>query len=182
MRFLVPLVFALGAAAAPSCTANLDPPDTLRNGDDFLSYPMPATATAADCIALCCQTSTCVALSYNNPQPEYASIGGTACPVGGVCCMLKGSVPSLNASNPYPPGTVRSAALTVPVSAPAPTPPFPPSMAISSAVLVGPRSTWCDGRACGDTWPVSVWARSRPVGQRVLRGGPPAHPRPRSRR
>lgn len=116
---------------------------------------VPATATASDCIALCCQTSTCVALSYNNPQPAYTAIGGTACNAGGVCCMLKGKVPPLNGSNPYPAGTVRSAALSPPATAPAPTPPFPASTAIVSATLVGPRATWCDDVACGDTWPVS---------------------------
>jgi len=122
---------------------------------------VPQSASANDCIALCCQTSTCVALSYNNPQPEFASIGGTSCLAGGVCCMLKGTVPPLNASNPYPPGTVRSAALTVPPTAPAPTPPFPESTFISSAALVGPRTTWCDGKACGDTWPSALTASGR---------------------
>lgn len=84
--------------------------------------------------------------------------------------MLKGTVPPLNGSNPYPPGTVRSAALTLPSTAPAPAPPFPASTAITSAALVGPRSTWCDGEACGDTWPVSsagVKRRVRFVYQRA---------------
>ena len=152
---LLPGVTAAASALPPACAAALDPPTSLRTGADILSFPLPLTATLDDCIALCCQTSTCVALSFNLPQPEATAVGGMACAVGGACCMLKGRVPPLNASNPWP-GAVRSATLAL-GAGPGPAPPFAPSTAIASAALAqGPPALWGDGRADGDTW-ASAW-------------------------
>jgi hypothetical protein len=146
---------AAAAALPPACAAALDPPTALRTGADILSFPLPPAATMDDCIALCCQTSTCVALSFNSPQPEATAVGGMACAAGGACCMLKGRVPPLNASNPWP-GAVRSATLAL-GAGPGPAPPFAPSTAIASAALAaGAPALWGDGKADGDTWP-SAW-------------------------
>ena len=144
----------LTTARAAACGATLDAVGTVRNGDDILSAPMLASATIDDCVALCCQTSTCRALSYNNPQPEYTQVGGTACEAGGVCCMLKGAVPLLNGTNPNG-AAVRTAVLSLPAGAPGPAPPFPASTFIASAAYSGAPRHWTGG--IGDTWP-SAWS------------------------
>jgi PAN domain len=115
------------------CGANMDPPGTFREGSDILSFPLPTSATVDDCIALCCQTSTCRAISYNNPQPQYTSVGGNTCPTGSNCCMLKGAVPSLNTSNPWP--SVRTGVLNL-TYGPGPDPPFPVSTFINSVAFI----------------------------------------------
>ena len=162
-----PLLFVLlqssaaAAAAATSssaltsttCGAVADPVGSMRYGADILSAPLPAGASFDDCVALCCQTSTCLALSFNNPQPEQTQVGGTACQQGGVCCMLKGTVPPLNNSNPFG-AAVRTAVLNLPAGAPGPTPPFPPSTFIASAAFSAAPWHWTGGS--GDTWP-SAW-------------------------
>ena len=149
-RGLVPVV-------SESCTFTADPPTSLRSGGDILSFPLPPDGTLADCVSLCCSTSTCVALSYNNPQPEATRVGGNACGVGSVCCMLKGIVPPLNTSNPWP-GTVRSAVINFDAVL-APPPPFPASTAIAGAVVSANRTVWMGPPGAGDTWP-SAWTAS----------------------
>ena len=70
--------------------------------------------------------------------------------------MLKGTVPPLNATNPWP-GAVQSGVLAL-GRGDAPTPPFPPSAAVAGATMGASRKLWGDGRADGDTW-ASVWTR-----------------------
>ena len=147
------LLACSAAAAAQGCSATPDDPSLVRYGEDFLSAPLPPHATFADCVALCCQTSTCLALSFNSPQPETTKVGGTSCLAGGVCCMLKRGVPALG-PNPNP-GAVRSAALALGRGA-APAPPFPPSTAVAGAVVASTRTVWNGAPGAGDTWP-SVW-------------------------
>lgn len=160
MLFTSSLLLALAtAAAADTCSAIPDAPNSLRSGNDILSFPLPSTATFADCVSLCCSTSTCVALSFNNPQPAFTSVGGNSCSAGSVCCMLKGVVPPLNASNPWQ-GAVTSAVLSfAPILAPPP--PFPPSQAIAGAVVGANRTVWRGPPGAGDTWPTAWTAAGR---------------------
>jgi len=144
--------------AAASCGATPDPPGSSRDGADILSAPLPPSATLLDCAALCCQTSTCRALSFNNPQPEDTQVGGTACRKGSVCCMLKGAVPPLNSTNPWG-AAVQTAVISLPSGAPGPTPPFPPSAFIASASVGAEPWHWPGG--AGDTWPTAVTSEGR---------------------
>ena len=68
--------------------------------------------------------------------------------------MLKGTVPPLNASNPWA-GAVRTGIVTL-GHAPAPEPPFAASTAIARATVGTAPALWGDGKADGDTWP-SAW-------------------------
>ncbi len=118
-----------GAGLQASCNVTADAPDMARWGDDVLSSPLSLGSTLAACQALCCASTTCVAYSFNSPQPNDTCVGGSCCTVGDVCCMLKGSPGGTLRKNPYPgvvqTGTVGHAA------GPGPSPPFPPSTTIT---------------------------------------------------
>ena len=118
-----------GAGLQASCNVTADAPDVARWGDDVLSSPLSPGSTLAACQALCCASTTCVAYSFNSPQPNDTCVGGSCCTVGDVCCMLKGSPGGTLRKNPYPgvvqTGTVGHAA------GPGPSPPFPPSTTIT---------------------------------------------------
>jgi hypothetical protein len=159
MRLQAALFLLLGVAAALPCAYTPDPPTALRSGGDILSFPLPPSASLADCAALCCQTTTCVALSFNSPQPEATSVGGMTCAAGSVCCMLKSTIPPLNASNPWP-GAVTTAVLAE-ARGPAPAPPFPASTAIIGAVVGANRTVWRGEPGAGDTWPTALTASGR---------------------
>ena len=125
----------------------------MRDGFDFLSFPL-STNNLSACVALCCSFANCTAFSFNSPQPVPTCVGGRCCQVGGTCCMLKDGHPPL-IPNPY--GKNVS---TGTLSAPGPTPPFPPSTDIVGVVFGSP-SFWPgsgdkDGENAGDTWP-SAW-------------------------
>ena len=137
--------------AAPSCAPpTIDPPSVMRNGGDMRSAPLAPGSALAACVALCCDTDSCVAFSFNDPQPMASG----ACAAGGVCCMLKSSNGTL-APNRWP-GNVTTGGMAwvpPPPPGPGPTPPFPPSPLLSDAVFGAPRH-W---GSAGDTWP-SAWA------------------------
>ena len=131
----------------------------MRNGDDYLSQPLSASSTLNDCALLCCSAinSRCVAFSYNNPQPSNTSVGGASCLRGGVCCMLKDGVGTMQ-SNSWP-GAVRTGTSSTP-DGPAPTPPFAPSVDIVDVVF-GDVNYWSGE---GDTWPTATDAAGNTFG------------------
>jgi hypothetical protein len=121
-----------------------------RNGGDYNGIALASNATIADCEAQCCGDPLCVAFSYNNPQPEVAY----SCVKGGVCCMVKSSVPPLT-PNTYGPA-VQTGYLPNKNSslAPGPTPPFAQSTFILNATFDANVGFW---NGSGDTWP-TTWA------------------------
>ena len=144
---------ACGAFGEPACPAIPDGEQYERFGFDFLSAPLSPHSTFSDCVALCCATSTCVALSFNQPQPATTTVGGTTCTANGTCCMLKRAVPPLT-PNPNV-GAVRTAVLAL-GRGPAPPPPFPPSPALAAATVSRSPTIWRGAPGAGDTWP-SAW-------------------------
>ena len=133
----------------------MDPPTQARYNSDFASIQLPSNSTLAACSDLCCSTPSCVAFSYNTPQPIKTCVGGKCCAEGSVCCMLKNGWGTLE-PNPFPPGQVTTGVVVEPAPwAPGPTPPFPPSPLILN-VSFGPVGFWSDTQG-GDTWP-SAWA------------------------
>ena len=156
--FILLIAAAAGIAAGSICSSNatVDPPNTTRDGDDFASVPLAAPNNSLSaCIALCCDTPTCAAFSYNNPQPERTCIGEQCCEQGGVCCMLKNAVPP-PINNTYGPAVTTGTAPSSKGVLPGPTPPFPTSTLITN-VTFGNVSWWGNGQNQGDTWP-SMWA------------------------
>ncbi len=75
-------------------TATLDPKGMVRVGSDYAWINMSATAVVSDCVDACCSDPACMSFSFNNPQPS----ADHDCPSGGVCCLLKSSVPPLQPS------------------------------------------------------------------------------------
>lgn len=149
LRSLISLA-AAAAATAAACAVVLDAPNATRSGDDYASVPLPPGVALSDCSALCCDDAACVAFSFNDPQPSGTCVGPSCCAAGGVCCMLKNAVPPAT-HNTYGP-SVRTGTVSRPPG-PGPTPPFPPSTAITS-VSFGPVRYW---NGSGDTWP-TAWA------------------------
>lgn len=127
----------------------MDPPSVVRYGGDFLSAPLPAGSSLAACVSLCCATASCVAFSYNDPQPQHTCVGGQCCVAGGLCCMLK-STPGTLVNNTYGPAVLTG---LLPLPDNPPTPPFPASSVLLNASF-GAVSFW---NGSGDTWP-SAWA------------------------
>ena len=143
------------SAAPPPCAPTLDPPALMRYGADFLSQPLSgANATLDACVALCCASAasggSCVAFSFNSPQPSRTCVGGACCEAGGACCMLKGE-PALPLVNNTYGGAVRTGSVP---PAPGPAPPFERSLLVLN-VTFGAVQYW-EGGNNGDTWP-SAW-------------------------
>jgi hypothetical protein len=172
---------AVPAPGAPTgsvgtCNVTLDPPQVVRWGDDLLSSPLAPTGTLDDCEALCCASATCVAFSFNNPQPNNTCVGGTCCTQGGVCCMLKGVPGGTPRPNPYP-GAVQTGGVSQ-GAGPGPTPPFAPSTLVTgvewcvSTANWGPPAVLCTG------WGGLGWdgCRCREPSVWLTEGGRCAHP------
>jgi len=149
---------ASAAADAATCAPTLDPPSLMRNGGDFLSQPLAgANATLDACAALCCAASapSCLAFSFNDPQPERTCVGGACCEQGAACCMLKSSPALPLVNNTYaPPGSVRTGAVPAAPPGPGPAPPFERSLLILNVTFGDVQ--WWQGGNNGDTWP-SAW-------------------------
>ena len=62
-------------------------------GYDYTNYILPANATVAQCLALCCDDPDCFAYTFANPQPMESVVGGDGfpCVAGQPCCWLKGA-------------------------------------------------------------------------------------------
>jgi hypothetical protein len=149
--FLYLQVYLQSCHALSSCLPPIiDPPSIIRNGDDFDAIPISESQIDPFnyCISLCCNSSifTCVAFSYNYPQPERSG----NCTIGSRCCMLKNGNGTI-IPNPWP-KNVTTGYMTG--FTPGPTPPFLPSLFLSNVVFGTPRS-W--NTSAGDTWP-SAWA------------------------
>lgn len=157
---------AARATAAAGCSPALDPPSLIRNGSDYASVPLSAgsaNGTLDHCAALCCAAyPSCVAFSFNFPQPVRSCVGGggACCDVGGACCMLKSGPGLPLVNNSYGPA-VRTGALPLP---PGPTPPFAASAAVLSAAFVGDAVAGFWPGSNGDTWPTAQLANGTLLG------------------
>lgn len=155
MLILLLLLLPAAAAAPGACAPTLDPPAQARWGSDYAALPLPNASTLDTCVALCCASPTCLAFSFNTPQPSRSCLDGVCCEVGGVCCMLKNGLGELK-PNTFAPGQVTTGTVPAPPVAPGPTPPFPPSALVRN-VSWGPVGWWEAQPSGGDTWP-SAWA------------------------
>ena len=144
------------------CKGEQDPPDVERFGGDYAGVRLAVGVNASMdfCLGLCCNSSQCLAVSFNNPQPAAGGNPGD-CIVGEPCCRLK-SVVNKPINNTYGP-SVRTAVVTSRPPRPAPGPwPIPPAARSTfiTGVTIDSNTTVRTGVE-GDTWPSTTTADGR---------------------